>query len=65
MTEEPGTLKLYWGAAANVICAGTAKIDDLVNLCLKKPRPAPGTAWKHTVLFRFGGYRNHEQSALA
>lgn len=38
--EADGTLKLYWGAADTVICAGTAVIDNLVNLCLKNPRTA-------------------------
>jgi predicted GH43/DUF377 family glycosyl hydrolase len=32
--EEDGTLKLYWGGADNVMCAGTAVIDELVELCL-------------------------------
>ena len=38
--EEDGTVKIYWGAADSVMCVGTARIDDLVELCLKKPRPA-------------------------
>ena len=38
--EEDGTLKLYWGGADKVMCAGTAVIDELVQLCLKSPRPA-------------------------
>ncbi len=29
---------IYWGGADKVMCAGTAKISDLVNLCLEKPR---------------------------
>ncbi len=37
--EDDGTLKLYWGGADTVMCVGTAKIDDLVNLCLNKSRP--------------------------
>lgn len=36
--ENDGTVKIYWGGADKVMCAGTAKIDDLVNLCLEKPR---------------------------
>jgi len=36
--ETDGTLKLYWGGADSVMCAGTARIDDLVNLCLKNSR---------------------------
>jgi len=38
--EDDGTLKLYWGAADKVMCAGTAVIDDLTNLCLTNSRPA-------------------------
>jgi len=38
--EDDGTLKLYWGAADKVMCAGMALIDDLTNLCLTNPRPA-------------------------
>lgn len=37
--EADGTVKIYWGGADTVMCVGTAKIDDLVNLCLQKPRP--------------------------
>ncbi len=38
--EEDGTLKLYWGGADKVMCAGTAIIDELVELCLTDSRPA-------------------------
>jgi predicted GH43/DUF377 family glycosyl hydrolase len=38
--EKDGTVKIYWGAADTVMCAGTAKIDDLVSLCISSPRPA-------------------------
>jgi predicted GH43/DUF377 family glycosyl hydrolase len=38
--EDDGTLKLYWGGADKVICAGTAIIDELVELCLTNSRPA-------------------------
>ena len=37
--ENDGTVKVYWGAADSVLCAGTAVIDELVDLCLEKPRP--------------------------
>jgi len=37
--EEDGTLKLYWGGADKVVCAGTAVIDELVQLCLTDSRP--------------------------
>ncbi|GAB4222956.1 MAG: glycosidase [Acidobacteriota bacterium] len=43
--EEPGgILRLYWGGADQVICTGTARIDDLVGLCVARPRPALGGA---------------------
>ena len=38
--EGDGTLKLYWGGADKVMCAGTAVIDELVDLCLTDSRPA-------------------------
>lgn len=38
--EEDGTLKLYWGGADTVMCAGTAVIDELVDLCLTHSRAA-------------------------
>ncbi len=38
--EDDGTLKLYWGGADKVMCAGTAIIDELVDLCLTYSRPA-------------------------
>lgn len=38
--EENGIVKIYWGAADSVMCVGTAKIEDLVNLCLHHSRPA-------------------------
>ncbi|MCJ7692673.1 MAG: glycoside hydrolase family 130 protein [Sedimentisphaerales bacterium] len=37
--EEDGTLKLYWGGADKVMCAGTAVTGELVELCLKDSRP--------------------------
>jgi predicted GH43/DUF377 family glycosyl hydrolase len=37
--EDDGTLKLYWGAADTVMCAGTAILDELVDLCLTHSRP--------------------------
>ncbi len=36
--EEDGTVKLYWGGADSVMCAGTAQVQELVDLCLQKPR---------------------------
>jgi len=36
--EEDGTVKIYWGGADTVMCAGTAKISDLTDLCISKSR---------------------------
>lgn len=36
--ENDGSVKIYWGGADSVMCVGSAKIDDLVNLCLNKSR---------------------------
>jgi len=40
--EDDGTVKIYWGGADTVMCAGTARIRVLVDLCLRNPRPALG-----------------------
>ena len=40
VAEDDGTVKIYWGGADTVMCAGTAMIADLVDLCLSNPRPA-------------------------
>jgi len=40
IAEDDGSLKIYWGAADTVMCVGTARIEDLVKLCLDKPRIA-------------------------
>lgn len=37
--EDDGTIKVYWGGADTVMCAGTAVIGDMVDLCLSNPRP--------------------------
>ena len=42
IAEDDGTLKLYWGGADSVMCVGTANIQQLVDLCLRNPRPAMG-----------------------
>ncbi|GAB4314949.1 MAG: glycoside hydrolase family 130 protein [Candidatus Zixiibacteriota bacterium] len=42
VAEDDGTVKIYWGGADTVMCVGTAMIDDLVELCLSKPRLALG-----------------------
>lgn len=36
--EDDGSLKLYWGGADTVMCAGTAVIDELVELALNCSR---------------------------
>jgi predicted GH43/DUF377 family glycosyl hydrolase len=38
--EPDGTLKLYWGGADKVMCAGIAIIDELTDACLTYSRPA-------------------------
>ncbi len=38
VAEDDGSLKLYWGGADKVMCAGTAIIDELVELCLTDSR---------------------------
>jgi predicted GH43/DUF377 family glycosyl hydrolase len=40
VAEDDGTIKLYWGGADTVMCAGTVDIDDLVRMCLSHSRPA-------------------------
>ena len=40
VAEDDGTVKLYWGGADAVMCAGIAWIGDLIDLCLHKARPA-------------------------
>jgi predicted GH43/DUF377 family glycosyl hydrolase len=37
--EDDGTVKLYWGGADTVMCAGTAVIAELVELCMSDSRP--------------------------
>ena len=39
VADDDGTLKIYWGGADSVMCVGTAKIVDLVQLCRDKTRP--------------------------
>ncbi len=40
VAEDDGTLKIYWGAADTVMCVGTSRIADLIQLCLDKSRAA-------------------------
>lgn len=36
--EDDGTIKLYWGGADTVMCVGTVKTDDLIDMCLNNSR---------------------------
>jgi predicted GH43/DUF377 family glycosyl hydrolase len=36
--EDNGTLKIYWGGADTVMCAGTANIKELTELCIHSSR---------------------------
>ena len=38
VAESDGTVKIYWGGADTVMCAGEANISDLVALCLEHSR---------------------------
>jgi len=38
--ETDGSIKIYWGGADKVMCAGTAIIEELVDFCLDNPRAA-------------------------
>ncbi len=40
VAEPDGTVKIYWGGADTVMCAGEANISDLVAMCLDHSRPA-------------------------
>lgn len=40
--ENDKTLRIYWGGADSVMCGGTADVDELIGLCLNKPRPPLG-----------------------
>ncbi len=37
--EEDGLVKIYWGGADTVVCAGTAAVSELIDLCLSHGRP--------------------------
>jgi predicted GH43/DUF377 family glycosyl hydrolase len=39
IAEDDGSAKLYWGAADQVMCVGTASVQELAELCLKDGRP--------------------------
>jgi len=38
VAEPDGTVKIYWGGADTVMCAGEANISDLISLCLEHGR---------------------------
>jgi predicted GH43/DUF377 family glycosyl hydrolase len=38
--ENDGSVKIYWGGADRVMCAGTANLEALVDHCLDNPRQA-------------------------
>ncbi len=38
--EDDGSIKIYWGGADTVMCAGEARLEELARLCLNKPRRA-------------------------
>jgi len=38
--DDDGGVKIYWGGADTVMCAGSARLDDLVDLCINNSRPA-------------------------
>ena len=39
VVDDDGGVKIYWGGADTVMCVGTARLDDLVDLCLSNSRP--------------------------
>jgi predicted GH43/DUF377 family glycosyl hydrolase len=39
VSEDDGSVKIYWGGADTVMCVGTAKLDDLIDLCTTRGRP--------------------------
>ncbi len=36
--DEKGNVIIYWGGADTVMCAGTARLNDLIELCLNNSR---------------------------
>jgi predicted GH43/DUF377 family glycosyl hydrolase len=39
VADDDGGVTIYWAGADTVMCAGTARLDDLVDLCLSNSRP--------------------------
>ena len=42
LENDNKALRIYWGGADSVMCTGTADVDELISLCLEKPRPPVG-----------------------
>ncbi len=42
LEQSDGTVRIYWGGADTVMCAGEARIDELVELCLEHSRAPLG-----------------------
>ncbi|MEW6443625.1 MAG: glycoside hydrolase family 130 protein [bacterium] len=40
--EDDGLVRIYWGGADTVVCTGTARVGELVKMCLARPRPPLG-----------------------
>ena len=40
VAQDDGTVRIYWGGADTVMCVGTARIEELVRMCLDNARPA-------------------------
>ena len=38
ISEDDGSVKIYWGGADKVMCVGTARLDELADHCLKNSR---------------------------
>ncbi|MBC8401149.1 MAG: glycoside hydrolase family 130 protein [Candidatus Marinimicrobia bacterium] len=38
VSENDGTVKIYWGGADSVMCVGTAKIQNLIEMCINNSR---------------------------
>jgi len=38
VAEDDGSVKIYWGGADKVMCAGTANLEELADHCLNNPR---------------------------
>lgn len=41
--QDNDTIRLYWGAADTVMCAGTVSIKEVTDTCLNDSRPALGS----------------------